>query len=99
LNNYLTNHDKHEEEFLDTILNLQFSNGTIRSSIDKSTPVNYDLLTQTMSHHSTPSIRTFPSFLYDNNQEQTQNYISNEQISLDYQSSPIFCFPSTCSFC
>jgi hypothetical protein len=55
LNNYFKSHHQHEEDFLNTILNFHFSNGTIRSSIEKITPVNYDILTQTMSHHNTPS--------------------------------------------
>ncbi|CAF0795952.1 unnamed protein product [Rotaria sordida] len=55
LNNYLKSPYKHEENFLDTILNFHFSNGTIGSVIEKTTPVNYDILTQTISHHNTPS--------------------------------------------
>jgi hypothetical protein len=55
LNNYFKSSHKPEQDFLDTILNFRFSNGTIRSSIEKPTPVNYDILTQTLSHHNTPS--------------------------------------------
>jgi hypothetical protein len=56
LTNYLQSSDKPKENFLDTILNFHFSTGTIRSSIERTTPVNYDILTQTISRHTTPKI-------------------------------------------
>ena len=91
INNYLKSDHKHEKDFLETILNFHFSNGTIRSSIEKTTPVDYDILTQTISHHNTPSTtKIFPDVLFDmekenaifrkeclhfNHQEQMQNEI------------------------
>ena len=53
---YLKSSDKHKNNSLDTILNFRFSTGTIRSSIERTTPVDYDILTQTISHHTTPNI-------------------------------------------
>ncbi|CAF2998992.1 unnamed protein product [Rotaria socialis] len=55
LNDYLKSSHKHDEDFLDTILNFHFSNGTLGSGIERATPVNYDILTQGLSHQNTPS--------------------------------------------
>lgn len=44
-NNYFQSDHKHKKDFLNTILNFHLSNGTIGSSIDKTTPVNYGILT------------------------------------------------------
>jgi len=89
---------KTEEDFFDTILNFHLSNGTIQSSIDKTTPVNYDILTQTISYHNTPSTtKIYPNdnlLLFDIDEEneifkkECLDQISNS-ISLDHQSSPI----------
>ena len=87
LNDYFKSSHKSEEDFLDTILNFQFSHGTIRSSIEKITPVNYDILTQTISHHNTPStIKTYPNdnlLLFDIEEEnrifQKEYFRSNYQ--------------------
>lgn len=72
-NNYLKSSNKHEEDFLDTILNCHLSNGTMRSVMEKPTPVNYDIITQTLSHHNTPSTtKVYPNdnlLLFDIDEE------------------------------
>ena len=71
LNNYFKNFEKYKGNLFDTILNFRLSNGTIQTTLDKTKPVNYDILTQTI--RSTPStIKLDPHddlFLFDMNDE------------------------------
>ncbi len=84
LNDYLKTPHKHEEDFLNTILNFHFSNGTIRSSIERTTPVNYDILT---SRHNTPSTtHVYPNdnlLLFDIEEE--NKIFKNECLRFNYQ--------------
>ncbi|CAF4111667.1 unnamed protein product, partial [Rotaria sp. Silwood1] len=86
LNNYFKSSQKHED-FLDTILNFHFSNGTIGSAIEKTTPVNYDILTQTISHHNTPSTtKVYPNddlLLFDIDEE--NKIFQQECLHLNHQ--------------
>jgi len=87
LNNYFKSYHKNKENFLDRILNFHFSNGTIQSSIDKITPVNYDILTQTISQHNTPSTtKIYPNenfFLFDIDEE--KKIFQKESLYFNYQ--------------
>lgn len=93
LNDYLKSSSKPEKDFLDTI----FSIGTIRSSIERSTPVSYDILTQTISHHNTPSTtKTYQNndlLLFDIEKEneifKKECLRISNSTSVDHQSSPI----------
>lgn len=73
LNNYFKSQDRQQENFFDTILNYPSSNENLQSSFEKVTPVNYDILTQTISQHNTPLVsKTYPNknlLLFDMNEE------------------------------
>lgn len=73
LTDYLKASHKHKEDALDTILNFHFSSGTVESNIEKTKPINYDILTQAISHQNTPSMTKIDadhdSLLFDIDEE------------------------------
>jgi len=80
LNNYFKIQDRQADNFFDTILNYPSSHDNQQSSFEKITPVNYDILTQTISQHNTPLInRTNPNrnlLLFDINKENQVEFSS-----------------------